>query len=686
MKGIVIAALLGVAIMALTGCGNMLHDMHEKSGGAAKAGPGGGVPTISLSGTDFPTTVEYGYSPTEAGSITVTITNTGDGPTGPLFITLEGSHAVYFTLSATSVDSIAPRQTGTFKVSPALDLLPGQYTAGVRVSGEDVPGGNLPKNFTVKVNGHIDLTQGTSSQAAISSGAWTYSAGEFILTGGKAVEISGTGVDAAYHLTVAADPSGKTTNIRLNNAHITGISGASALKLAAGAKVALELGEETVNKLNAGSGGHGGIEAADGTELLITGTGKLEAKAASQYYAGIGGGPEADGGIITIEGGTIEARGGTWSAGIGGGGSSGGGIGGAGGKITISGGMVTTGRIGGGSSGGGNGGAGGEITISGGMVTTDGGIGGGNGNGAGGTGGVITISGGTVTARNTVGAGAGIGGGSGSGSNGAGGTGGVITISGGTVTAWSAVGTGAGIGGGGGGEAGDGGAGGEITISGGTVTARSIIGAGIGGGGNSNFGGGGTGGVITISGGIVTARGAGAGAGIGGGYGTNGGGGAGGTIIISDGTVYASSTNGSGIGPGQDGPASGTFSTNGGTPVIFASSIKNLDAYVNTPDSGIIAGTGVVTVTMGLGDIIIAGAIFERAITSVTVTLNSPFTVPSGATLTIPGDTPPPPLPSVPVFTLNLNDRALTNYGTIVVQRGGILTGTPGGTGTVIRE
>jgi hypothetical protein len=47
-KAIVIAALLGAALLALTGCENLTHDLHKKGGGAGKRpGNTGGTGTIS---------------------------------------------------------------------------------------------------------------------------------------------------------------------------------------------------------------------------------------------------------------------------------------------------------------------------------------------------------------------------------------------------------------------------------------------------------------------------------------------------------------------------------------------------------------------------------------------------------------------------------------------------------------
>ena len=294
------------------------------------------------------------------------------------------------------------------------------------------------------------------------------------------------------------------------------------------------------------------------------GTGKLTTRYVAINDAAIGGngvlneagGSGGSGGAITINGGIVEANS-YYGAGIGGGGiirmTDGnvqrGDTGGSGGKITINSGTVTaTGNNGGAGIGGGygaNGGSGGTITINGGTVTatsTDSGaaIGGGEGIFTGGSGGTITINGGYVEASNQIGAG--IGGGEGGGD---GGSGGEITINGGSVIA--AGGNGAGIGGGYSGSGGTGGDGGKITITGGNTTASGYYCTAIGGG----FGDyGGSGGEVTITGGTVTATG------------------------NASGQTFSSSA--AGIGGGRydfSSGSAGTFQTNNGNAVIFASSI-----------------------------------------------------------------------------------------------------------------
>jgi len=289
------------------------------------------------------------------------------------------------------------------------------------------------------------------------------------------------------------------------------------------------------------------------------------------------------------------------------------------------------------------GGSGGAVTINGGYVeatNTDGaGIGGGFGSHSGGSGGTITINGGNINASSQFGAG--IGGGEGVG---AGGSGGEITINGGSVIATGV--NGAGIGGGqgdGGGQDCGGGSGGTITINGGSVIATGVNGAAIG-GGYSGGGTGGDGGTITITGGSVIATGNVNGAGIGSGYGTRGG--SGGEVMITGGTVKASSSRGAGIGVGYSDSEignSGTFQTNNGNAVIFASSIGDQSGKTSNAWHGIIFE----------GDA--AGIIYGESVAP-----TDDFTIPTGKTLTIPDG-----------VTMTVNSRitvngTLANNGTII--------------------
>lgn len=275
----------------------------------------------------------------------------------------------------------------------------------------------------------------------------------------------------------------------------------------------------------------------------------------------------------------------------------------------------------------------------------------------GGNGGVVTIYGGTVRATGGTaeygGSGAGIGGAGGEGGEGgigaigsSGGAGGTVTIYGGTVTATGGAGQaggGAGIGGGGGGggvnsdngepqcaTGGAGGAGGSVTICGGTVTATSKTihhsgsGAGIGGGGGSiGKTAGGKGGdcaLVAITGGLVTAKSGdtgigGSGAGIGGGGG---------------GSNFGSSAI-------ADSGNPGTFSTQGGNAVIFASSGNGFHSGAAIGASETAFWSGVIF--QGKAGTVYGDQTIEEDFTleqgyTLTVPQNTTLTIPKGVTLT----------------------------------------------------
>ncbi len=120
------------------------------------------------------------------------------------------------------------------------------------------------------------------------------------------------------------------------------------------------------NSLQSGTN-FAGVSVGDSVSLTITGSGSLDVNG-GDYAAGIGGGANGDGGVISISGGTIVANGGYNGAGIGGG------VRGNGGTISITGGAITANGgycaagIGGGYGADGIGGGAGIITISGGLT------------------------------------------------------------------------------------------------------------------------------------------------------------------------------------------------------------------------------------------------------------------------------------------------------------------------------
>jgi hypothetical protein len=115
------------------------------------------VPTYSISLSEtgtctFPEATE-GYT-TQPSAKTVTITNTGNQATGDLTVALSGTDDNSFTLSATTISSIAAviesgAGTATFRVQPIIGLLEKTHTATVTVSGDHDITQSFEVSFTV---------------------------------------------------------------------------------------------------------------------------------------------------------------------------------------------------------------------------------------------------------------------------------------------------------------------------------------------------------------------------------------------------------------------------------------------------------------------------------------------------------------------------------------------------------
>ncbi|MCL1811322.1 MAG: choice-of-anchor D domain-containing protein, partial [Methanomassiliicoccaceae archaeon] len=89
----------------------------------------------------------------------VTVSNTGNQPTGNLTIALSGTNSSSFTLSKTSISSMAAGEDGTFSVVPKTGLTTGTYTATVTVSG----GSNITaQSFNVSFEVTVAPTYGIS--------------------------------------------------------------------------------------------------------------------------------------------------------------------------------------------------------------------------------------------------------------------------------------------------------------------------------------------------------------------------------------------------------------------------------------------------------------------------------------------------------------------------------------------
>jgi len=111
----------------------------------------------------------------------VTVTNTGNQPTGALTAALSGADAASFTLSTTSINSIAVGGTRTFTVAPNTGLAEGTYTATVTVTGGNDISAAFNVSFTVnpadnQTPAAADYTIGNLTQTAGSVTAVTITA------------------------------------------------------------------------------------------------------------------------------------------------------------------------------------------------------------------------------------------------------------------------------------------------------------------------------------------------------------------------------------------------------------------------------------------------------------------------------------------------------------------------------
>lgn len=324
-------------------------------------------------------------------------------------------------------------------------------------------------------------------------------------------------VSEGNELTIFGQEKGTgTLKIDLSsNSKSAGIGGSAETPNAG--KITINGGTVNAKAASNGGAGIGGSSGGNGGEITING-GTVTAKGSIYYGAGIGGGNGGSGGVITINGGTISANAGGHSAAIGG--SSTNNVHGSSGNITINGGNVTaTPNNGDYSVGIGTSRKGklDSITINGGTVTASGYTAAAIGTAqyTGTDNGKININGGRITATVVKNAAPAIGNY---------GTGTVdISITGGYIEATGGVAA-AGIGGGANADSG------KINISGGTIIAKAgtctgsskFAAAGIGGGGSTSSSNAGGIGYVTITGGYIEAYSSGdykntGGAGIGGG-------------------------------------------------------------------------------------------------------------------------------------------------------------------------
>jgi uncharacterized repeat protein (TIGR02543 family) len=214
------------------------------------------VYSISLDQTEpyaFPG-AETGYA--AQTTKTVTVANTGNQATGALTVGKSGANPGDFTVSKTSLNSIAVGGTDTFTVVPNIGLAAGSYSATITVSGENNINANFAVSFTVTVPYDINLSE---------TGTYDFSAGDTVYAGyvaraARTVAIANTGNRATGTLTIAksgANPGNFTVSAASLNSIAAGGTGAFTVVPNTG------LGAGTYTAAITVSGGNGISESFD---------------------------------------------------------------------------------------------------------------------------------------------------------------------------------------------------------------------------------------------------------------------------------------------------------------------------------------------------------------------------------------------------------------------------------------
>ncbi|GHV88104.1 hypothetical protein AGMMS50267_04640 [Spirochaetia bacterium] len=164
--------------------------------------------TVSAYGIRLDQTGDYTFPAATGGYTaqtpkTITITNRGSQATGALAVFLSGRDAGSFSLSATTISSIAVGGISTFNVTPNIGLEARTHTATVTVSGDN----GITANFQVQFTVNPVPTYGISLNPA---GTYTFPAA--VVGYGaqieKPVTITNTGNQATGDLTVSLSGPG----------------------------------------------------------------------------------------------------------------------------------------------------------------------------------------------------------------------------------------------------------------------------------------------------------------------------------------------------------------------------------------------------------------------------------------------------------------------------------------------
>jgi hypothetical protein len=189
--------------------------------------------SLDQSGTfTFPEAIE-GY--TAPATKTITVSNTGNQPTGALTVALSGANENDFTLSTPTISSIVAEDDDSFTVVPNTGLAAGTYTATVTVSGDNDISATFDVGFTVKpvytISGTItsNMPAGPAALASVQlkkdglntgSAVSTEADGSYTISGVEAgsytIEVTLTGYSTGTipEFSVADDVTGKDLKLR----------------------------------------------------------------------------------------------------------------------------------------------------------------------------------------------------------------------------------------------------------------------------------------------------------------------------------------------------------------------------------------------------------------------------------------------------------------------------------------
>jgi hypothetical protein len=170
----------------------------------------------------------FGYAAAPA-ALTLTISNTGTQPTGPLTLALSGTNPGAFSINSGtagtggSASSIAVSGTGVFTVQPVTGLAVGSYSATVTVSG----GNGISANMTVSFAVDPVYTYNTPTHAAVNgvTPSVSYSV--------ASPQTAGTSVTATVSFTGIATNAG-TFSVDLTSGTISVTGGAQTFNVTAG--------------------------------------------------------------------------------------------------------------------------------------------------------------------------------------------------------------------------------------------------------------------------------------------------------------------------------------------------------------------------------------------------------------------------------------------------------------------